>query len=192
MTLPFHSESQRYCYDLKPGDIVIDAGCYAGDFAHEINQRYGARVFCLEPIREFYENCVQRFKERPDITVHPLALYGETTAVSLRISNNSSGIRSTGTERQLCRAVTLNHFMTTRGIDRVGLLKLNIESAEFETLERAIEDRMLPYIDRLQIQWHAIPDFDARYHRIHDELLNTHEHTWGENPLLWESWTIRK
>lgn len=191
MTLPFHSESQRYEYDLSPGDIVIDAGGYQGDFAHEMNLRYKARVYCLEPIKEFYENCCQRFKDRPDVTVHPLALHDHNGAVTLGISNNSSGVRSSGTERQACQGVTLQSFMLKHGIDRVALLKLNIESSEFDVLEDAILCRMLPRIDRLQVQWHAIPDFDSRYHKLHDELLNTHEHTWGENPLLWESWTIR-
>lgn len=189
---PFLSESQRYEYDLSPGDIVIDAGGYQGDFAHEFNLRYGVRVFCLEPIREFYENCVHRFKDRPDVTVHQLALFNENSAVSLGVSNNSSGIKSTGQERQLCRGVTLQHFIESRGIDRVALLKLNIESAEFQVLEESIQSGILPRIDRLQIQWHGVEDFKNKYQAIRDGLLKTHDHTWGEDPLLWESWTLRE
>ncbi len=82
--------------------------------------------------------------------------------------------------------------MDTRGIERAGLLKLNIESAEFDVLTEAIVSGTIARIDRLQIQWHAIPEFDECYHFLHEKLLKTHEHTWGENPLLWESWTIRK
>lgn len=51
----------RLDYQLNPDSVVCDLGGYRGDFADQINQRYGCRIFVFEPMPAFHAQCVVRF-----------------------------------------------------------------------------------------------------------------------------------
>ncbi len=55
-------ETLRLDYPLAPQSIVFDLGGYKGDFAYEMNKKYGCFVYVYEPVRDFYEECARRFK----------------------------------------------------------------------------------------------------------------------------------
>ena len=55
-------EKLRYNYPLlNEKSVIFDLGGYVGDFAYQINKKYGCKVFLFEPHPEFYKQCVKRF-----------------------------------------------------------------------------------------------------------------------------------
>lgn len=188
---PFLHESQRYEYDLKPADTVIDAGCFAGDFAAEIDRRYGCRIIALEPVPEFFANCVNRFEGKPNIKIINSALFNHNGPIRMGLSNNSSGIASSGEAWIAVAGITLGRLMQQQEIEHIALLKLNIETAEFPVLADIIRSDLMRKIERLQVQWHPIEKFAWEYLTLQEGILKTHNHVWGENPLLWESYEMK-
>ena len=77
------------------------------------------------------------------------------------------------------------------GIERVDLLKLNVEGAEYEVLEHLAVTEWLPRIRFLQIQFHDIgAGSDARMRALQAWLGQTHQLMW-QYELVWESWRRR-
>ncbi len=191
MIQPWKSEEQRYEYPLQPTDLVIDAGCYEGDFAAGMDARYGCQIIALEPVPQFFQNCVHRFSLRPNIRMLNYALFNHDGPMKMGLSNNSSGINSTGANidvEGIRFATLLQHHV----YGQVSLLKLNIEGAEFPVLADIVESGLMPRIDRLQVQWHGIENFQREYGMLRDKILRTHTHVWGENPLFWESYELKR
>ena len=56
----------RLNYALTKESIVFDLGGYKGDFAFEINQKFGCHVYLYEPVEKFYRECAYRFKDNPN------------------------------------------------------------------------------------------------------------------------------
>lgn len=186
----FESENQRYAYPLTPSSIVLDAGAYKGEWSDEIFRLYGCRIIAAEPIPEFATECAKRFSGNPLIEVHPVALGAFDGSIKFGISNNSSGLYSTGDKKIDVDVVTIGTLMKRANVDEITLAKFNTEGSEYGCFEQAIKDKLLPKIKYLQIQWHwNAPRAEDRYRSILRELLETHDHTWGEDPTLWQSYT---
>jgi hypothetical protein len=75
---PFHMEVTRWFrdrgdktlrleYDLNSDSVVFDVGGYVGDFAADLNSRYGCTVYVFEPSREFFKKCMDRFRGNPKV-----------------------------------------------------------------------------------------------------------------------------
>jgi hypothetical protein len=64
------------------------------------------------------------------------------------------------------RTITLETLFREQAIDRVGLLKLDVEGAEYAILEKMLRDRTLRRINHLFIEWHwakiAVPESTHR------------------------------
>lgn len=193
---PFTSESQRYEYPLTPEHLVIDAGGYRGDFADEIFKRYGCSIEIFEPVRRFYEPLQLRFAHEKKINVNPCGLGGSDCIggkkVQFHVQNDSTGAFAGSPDVEEVELFPASLPFVLFPIS-AGLMKLNVEGMEFDILEDLIANNCLPNVQHLQVQWHFIvPDAQARYDRIRESLLKTHEHVWGENPQIWQSYSLRR
>ena len=73
-------------------------------------------------------------------------------------------------------------------IEKIDLLKLNIEGSEYDLLEKLIKSGLISTIDKLQIQFHEnINDADLRRDRIRSDLNTTHKEIWSYY-MVWERW----
>jgi hypothetical protein len=73
-------------------------------------------------------------------------------------------------------------------LDRVDLMKINIEGAEFPLLERMAETDLLPRVDCFLIQFHEWhPGAYHRRRKIRRELSKTHRLVWDYH-FIWEKW----
>ena len=89
------------------------------------------------------------------------------------------------------RLIDVKRLMETAGTFDVGCLKLNIEGAEYDVLERLIATQQVPRIRDLIVQFHKIaPDPVNRRSAIQAELGRTHECRF-DYPFVWERWTRR-
>lgn len=170
-------EYLRYEYDLKPDDLVIDIGAYRGEWASQIFCRYGCKLIVIEP--------------GPWIVGFPI---GE---VINKAASTHNGMEKFGgafyytsahedsTHEYEC--FDINPLLSK--YDEIGLIKCNIEGAEYELLNHIIDAGLHKRIRNLQVQFHLIQDepIEEMYGTIAAKLKETHFLSWYY-PFCWENW----
>lgn len=181
----------RLDYELNPNSVVIDAGAYLGDFAYNINLKYNCIVFALEPIKDFYDSMEERFSQNPKVIPLNYALTNSTSEFDISLDGDASSF--TFDDLKSCKVLgkDVKEFIEENNVDNIDLVKLNIEGAEFDLLDRIIELGLLPKIKNLQVQFHRhIPDCQAKRSIITEHLLKTHKRTWNYD-WIWENWQLK-
>lgn len=129
---------------LMPGDCVIDVGANVGYFSAVCAQRVGfeGKVHAIEASPFLFERlrqCVAEVAGGP-IRVYHSAVWRSSGAVSFNVASNSgwSALRENATFETLATvqvpAITLDDFVLREDIQRVRVLKLDIEGAETDAL----------------------------------------------------------
>ena len=78
--------------------------------------------------------------------------------------------------------------MREQTIERVALLKLNIEGGEFELLEHLLDSGEIERFENIQVQFHWFaPEAHRRMQRIHEQLTVSHQTTY-QYRFVWENW----
>ena len=189
--IPFTSEAQRYEYPLTPESVVLDFGGYAGSFAKSIVEKYGCRVLVFEPVSKWYFECVKNLTAVPGVSIYMFGVGGESRFAEMGVSGDSTGLLSSSPEREMVQLRTLKDIMDGFELPAVDLVKLNVEGAEFETVEQAIKDGTIKRIKNLQVQVHrCVEDAEARWSAIQKRLEETHELTYY-GAFCWENWQIK-
>jgi FkbM family methyltransferase len=127
---------------LRPGDVVVDAGAYPGDYALFAARRVGpqGRVICFEPgaaNRAVLERHIRR-SGLQNLTVVPRGLWNQRATLRFR----ADGLASTaGAEDggEAIEVAPLDDLLRELGVDRVDVLKMDIEGAEIEAIQGARE-----------------------------------------------------
>lgn len=181
----------RLDYPLNPDSIVWDLGGYHGDFAHQIYQRYGCRVFVFEPMPAFHAQCVVRFAGNDKITCLKFGLSDKAGWFDISESADASSfVRGNGAGQQAeLRPIT--EMFDELGLKCVDLLKINIEGGEYEVLPALIDAGLIDRVRCIQVQFHNfIPEAKEKRDAIRTLLANTHIEMWNY-PFVWESWSLK-
>lgn len=191
---PFE-ERDRYNYDdISPEDVVVDAGCYEGNFTNLIHSKYGCRVLALEPVPEFFERCYKRFAATPNVRVRNDALGDSRETTYLKVKGDQSGQWADSVSRAECGTVTplfLLDWAGDLGCAEIALLKLNIEGDEYRVLEFILREGLARQFTNLQVQFHAcVPGYAERHDAIRAALARTHELVYDE-PFIWTGWKLK-
>ena len=186
----------RYDYDLNDHSTVIDVGGYEGDFASEIYSRYRCTVFVFEPVSKYVTYLSQRFKNNNSIKIIPRGLGAKNESLTINVMdeassyNRAASIHKKSTE-EIISILDALEFIKENNINKVDLIKINIEGAEYDLLDRLIELKYIPACVNLQIQFHDFyPNFQSRYSKIKSELEKTHKLTYSY-PFVWENWQLK-
>lgn len=187
------TEELRYDYDLKPDDVVIDAGCFEGRWAFEMNRKYGCHVHAFEPVPDFFQRCQARFENSPQIYLRRAALGDRIGLVQIGVTGDSSGMFNSAATRQVeVPMTTLQRVLEELSLTEIAVLKLNVEGAEFPILEHAISHGYITAFRNIQVQPHHIaPDAELRWEAILTCLRDTHDITWAA-PWCWFGFTRKK
>jgi FkbM family methyltransferase len=165
---------------------VIDGGGFEGDWSRQILQRFECTVEIYEPLPAFAEPLRHDFSNDPRVTIVEAALWNTNTSLEMSPSADSSSLLNANTSGSIVsvRAIDSAECLATPA----ELLKLNIEGAEFEVLERLISTGAVQNAKFLQVQFHDFAD-DAyeRREAIRNALRATHDCEWCI-PWIWESW----
>jgi FkbM family methyltransferase len=144
---------------LRPGDCVIDVGANVGYFSAVCAQRVGfeGQVYAIEAspfLAERLRQCVAEVAGGP-IRVYHSAVWRSSGVVSFNAASNSgwSSLRENATFETLATvqvpAITLDDFVLRENIQRVRVLKLDIEGAEIDALmgaEELLKSGIVDYI----------------------------------------------
>jgi FkbM family methyltransferase len=178
----------RYNYPLNENSIVMDVGGYKGEWSEIIIKKYNPTVHIFEPVPDYYNIIKKRFSNNNKIKVYNFGLYSETIKSKFAIKGESSGMHlCSNKETEVC-LVDIIEFIQNTNIDNVDLVKINIEGAEYDLLNRMITCGVVEIFKDIQVQFHHwIPNSLSLRDNIINLLRSTHYPTY-EYPFTWENW----
>ena len=185
-------ESLRYKYSLNENSIVFDIGGYEGEFAQKIFDRFGCTIYVFEPVKEYYDSIVKRFKNNPKIRIFDFGLSDNDEIRSITLSDNGTSIFIDEGEKENIALKSAADFLNKNKIEYIDLLKINTEGGEFSVLPDLIENHKVHNIKNLQIQFHNfVPDAERLREKIRNDLSQTHHLTY-DYYFVWENWELNQ
>jgi FkbM family methyltransferase len=135
-------ETLRLNYpELTRESVVFDLGGYLGDFAAEINVRYGCKIYIFEPHPYYYSECLKRFSSDKNITVLNYGLADSNGELFLSDHQDGSSFVNPNHIRENGIKCILRDFIDVideLDVPKIDLMKINIEGGEFPLLEHII------------------------------------------------------
>jgi FkbM family methyltransferase len=146
-------DHEYQCAMQREPEVIIDAGANIGLSAIYFANRFPrARIICVEPDAENFSLLTRNVAPYPNVVAVQAALWRENTTVELTSGDgNYWGFQThahaaPATSRGRVPAITVERLMADHRLDRVDLLKLDIEGAEKEVLEASAS-----WIDRIEV-----------------------------------------
>jgi len=156
---------------IKPGDTVVDAGCsYEADFSLLMIERHRARCYAVDPTRKHREALAALEARYCNSLFHlPIAIgpssselvfHESKTNESGSLMENHTNVRLDATISYKVRVVTLPKLVEELGIDKIAILKLDIEGAEYPLLLDVNPSDLDPF-DQIFVEFHhhAVSDY---------------------------------
>ena len=138
---------------LGANAVVVDLGAHKGEFSRELNRRYGCQCHMVEALPDLHAQLIEANGLRK---CHG-AMTGTDGPVTLFVSENpeaNSIINGMADNKAITvDGMTLDTFMAKAGLNKVDLLKVDIEGAEIGLLESASE-RALAGISQISVEFH--------------------------------------
>lgn len=181
----------RFDYALSPDSLVLDFGGYQGQWASDLYARRRCRIIVFEPVMAFADAIGSRFAHNPDIRVERLALGRSTRGDRIHICGASSSAFRQKAASEAIEVVDVAEWFERERVERVALMKVNIEGGEYELLERMLDTGLISRVENLQVQFHKVADdSDERMMRIQKTLAETHKPDY-QYRYVWENWSRR-
>jgi FkbM family methyltransferase len=172
-----------------PPSVIIDVGGYIGLSAAFFAHRYPeAMIIAIEPDAANYDLLVLNTARFPNVHAVRAAVWKESGTISLTDPGSGAwGLRVSEsyapvTGGDLVRAVTIDEIRKEFGLDRIHLLKVDVEGSEKEIFSTA--DSWISSVDAICIELHdrfkigcsrsffmAVQDFPIELHRSEDVLV---------------------
>lgn len=146
-----------YARALDDKSVVVDLGANVGEFASTIVARFGATCHALEAIQSLFDQIpttqpVKKYNLAISDRNGPVLLFGSVNRECNSIHSSIAkifGLRDT----EMCTGTTLQNFLNTQGIERVDLLKVDIEGSE-DLLFSSTPDHVLQNIRQITAEFH--------------------------------------
>lgn len=172
----------RLDYDLNEESVVIDGGGYVGGWSTDIYNKYKCNIYIFEPVKYYFDLLTKKFIENDKVHVYHVGLSNSNKDIDISISSDSSSVYNKNGKMENIKLVDIKSFLGDLDIDKVDLMKLNVEGEEYNILDRMIETDMVKDFDNLQIQFHRFVDkYDDRKKFIDSKILTSHTTTYEYN-----------
>lgn len=188
--------------DLPEGAVVLDVGAFVGEWSQRIVERADARgptelqIHAFEPEPSAIKRFRQSIGHDKRVHLHPFGLGARDRLEQLAIDGPASSVyanpatpgRIGSTEVELR---DVDAVLSSLAIDRIDLLKINIEGGEFELIDRLHEAGWIARTGPVIVQFHEFaPDAYSARRRNRRQLAKTHRCTWNF-PWVYERWDPR-
>jgi FkbM family methyltransferase len=184
----------RYEYNLNENSIVIDLGCYVGEFTKIMEDKFNCYIYSFEPIKLFHDVCVDKFKNNTKIKVYKAGLSNENKKVDFTIGGEASSMFSDENKPEIdVDLIKIDDFLEQEKIQKVNVLKMNIEGGEYDLLEYMIKNQLTEKFENIQVQFHenVFEGWEEKYNFIINNLTKTHHLTY-KFEFKFENWEINK
>ena len=183
----------RYNYpDLQESSLVYDLGGFRGQWSSDMYAKYRCKIEIFEPHPEFFKKIENRFSKNEDIIVHSFGLASTDSAIDLNVDGDATSSFKKGKTTVRGKLRNIGDFLAKKSVDKIDLMKINIEGGEYDLLENLIDTGLIEKVKRLQIQFHHfIPEAEERMLKIQESLETTHKVTY-QFIFLWEDWKLKE
>ena len=138
----FIAEQYRLPGIVEPekGDWVLDIGGLFGETSFWFSKYVGeeGRVFCFEPVLENYRVLLENFKATWAENVIPVNLAVGEKSGEIKISGSGVGATTSDLGKTVS-CTSIDDFVKTNNLDRVDMIKMDIEGYEMNALKGAVE-----------------------------------------------------
>jgi FkbM family methyltransferase len=179
--------SHRLNYNLNKDSIVIDLGGYKGWFTEQINNKFGCKIFCFEPVEQYAALIKDKFINFKNILVFPMAISIKNGKDVMSVDGDASSMHIKTDNMIEINCITLDKIMLDYNINQIDLIKINIEGEEYALLEYMVKNKLIKKCINIQIQFHKIKDYETKYKYIKEQLEKTHHLTYNY-PFVFENW----
>lgn len=155
----FCLENERIDVRVHPGDVVIDAGSWIGDFAAYASVK-GATVYAFEPIEAPYRYLLETARLNANILPVKKGLGdSETQAVMSDDDSYTLGnaILTNGQTGSAVEITTVDIFVRDQRLARVDFIKADIEGYERHML-RGARETLARFAPKLALCTYHLPD----------------------------------
>ena len=182
----------RIDYDLNSNSVVFDLGGYKGEFAQKLVDKYNCNLYIFEPVPFFYDEIINRFSHNNKVKVYNFGLSDKNEEMEISLSNDGSSVYIDSATKEKIYLKDITDFLVQENIEKIDLMKINIEGGEFDIIPALIKNHLIDKIDNLQIQFHTFIDSAIKRRAIiREKLSRTHQLTY-DYWFVWENWKIKK
>jgi hypothetical protein len=126
------------------------------------------------------------------VNVFDFGLADEDKVVQLSLSADASSLFKTEENSVQVELKKASTFLIDQNINRIDLMKINIEGGEYDLMDHLIESGVIKKIKNVQIQFHDfVPDAESRMRKIQNGLSKTHFTTYSYE-FVWENWRLKE
>jgi FkbM family methyltransferase len=188
--------------DLPEGAVVLDVGAFEGEWTTRILDRSARegparlRIEAFEPAPSAHRRLNEVLGDDPRVTLHRFGLGGRDRDEVMMIAGPGTSLYTAPSGPGPLGKATVpirdvHSVLTSLGIERIDLLKVNIEGGEFELIDRLHETGWLGRTATLIVQFHEFaPDAYRARRRNRRQLAETHRCRWSY-PWVYERWDLR-
>lgn len=150
--------------NLKPGQVVLDLGAYAGGATYHFSRAVGDKghVFAFEPDRASFECLLKNIAlhQMDNVTPYRRGVWSQTGRVIFQAEGNmgSAVVEASDREsdtREWIDVVALSDFCAENAIERVDFVKMDVEGSEAPIL-RGAGDFLRRYRPSMIIEVHRV------------------------------------
>ena len=185
--------------ELPAGAVVLDVGAYEGHWSTRVlahAERHGQtdlHIHAFEPDPSSVELFRRALGADRRVALHPFGLGGRDRTEMLAVGGAGSSVFVApdapgfhGAEAVELRDV--DGVLRSLGIERIDLVKVNIEGGEYELFDRFHDTGWLGRTGTVFVQFHEFaPDAYRARRRVRRALEHTHRCTWSHT-WVFERW----
>lgn len=140
------------------GDVAVDIGAHVGGVSVYLGKKHpSARIYAFEPSSANYARLRRNLKANKvkNVTAAHVAVTGDGRDVTLELAIASGGhsiLKPPSGDGERVNSLTLERIFDLYGIERLHLLKIDCEGAEYEILE--VAEYLLDRVDWFVGEFH--------------------------------------
>ncbi len=158
---------------LGPNSTVIDLGANRGEFSCYIANQFGSLVYAVEPVPDLFN----QIPENPKIQKINCGIAAQSGVYKLNLSPQSCATiypnhnSEAGDKILDVHCLALEEFIKNNKIQRVDLIKVDIEGAEIKVLE-GLKPNVLLKVNQMTVEFHDFlwPELGSRVANIKKKL----------------------
>lgn len=180
-------------YHLDNNSVVIDLGGYMGLWVDIIIKKYDPYIILVEPVPEFYNLLVNKFKDNKKVTVLNYGISIENKIDKLYLSGDGTSKYLETSKTIDVEFITISELLNKIKKNKIDLIQINIEGEEFNLLDDMIINGDILKFQNIQVQFHTfIENALSKRENIQKELLNNNFKKIYDYPFVFEGWSQKK
>jgi FkbM family methyltransferase len=176
-------------YDLNENSVVIDLGGYTGVWGQQIINKYNPNMYILEPIGQFYNFMVDKFRSNNKVHLLNVGASTENKIDKLFMGRDGTSSNLKSGEAVEVKFYNMETILNKWNLNVVDLVQINIEGDEYPLLEDMLKTGLINKFKNIQIQYHLGIEGDIeRRDKIRKGLEENGFKEKFNYQFVWESW----